>query len=93
MADEEIKGATPTTTMIDTSDTPKKTPMLKLGRKRFGAARAPTDDQDDQPEENSKRGGLLSCPFKACGRRFVSDDELRSHLQRRHRPPELTSGE
>lgn len=47
MADEEIKGAMPTTTMIDTTDTPKKTPMLKLGRKRFGATRTATDEQED----------------------------------------------
>jgi hypothetical protein len=29
----------PETTMIDTTETPRRTPMLKLGKKRFTAAR------------------------------------------------------
>lgn len=55
MADEERKGATAqaattTMTMIDTTGTPaaKKTPLLKLGRKRLGMARNALDGDQDQ---------------------------------------------
>jgi len=57
---EEQKGAIPTTTMIDTTETPKKTPMLKLGRKRLGMNRT----GDEQPEESKRERNLPFCPFK-----------------------------
>jgi len=28
----------------------------------------------------------MECPFRECGRKFVSDAELKNHMQRRHRP-------
>ena len=48
---EEQKGANATTVMIDTTgsskeETPKQTPMLKLGRKRLGAQRTNTEDEE-----------------------------------------------
>jgi hypothetical protein len=27
------------------------------------------------------------CPFSKCGRKFDSLDQLKSHLERRHKPP------
>ena len=84
---EEQKGATQerTTTMIDTSGTPaKKTPMLKLGKRRFGAPRQEADAEEES--KGSARDEGLTCPFRACGRRFVAEAELKNHMQRRHRP-------
>ena len=28
------------------------------------------------------------CPYKACGRRFVSLDQLKNHIERRHKKDE-----
>jgi len=28
------------------------------------------------------------CPFRDCGRRFPSDEMLKSHMDRRHKAPE-----
>lgn len=75
--------------MIDTTATAKKTPLLKLGKKKLGGNRGTTDEV---PEELIKRA-LPFCPFKECGRKFISDDELRTHMQRRHRPPDAVSTE
>ena len=42
-----------------------------------GGVEASTDPRADQS---------LVCPFRECGRKFVSDIELNNHMQRRHKP-------
>ena len=84
MADQQ-KGANqdsePTNTvMIDTTDTPKRQPLLKLGKKRFGANRGAEEESKAMPEMKKE------CVFKECGRKFVSSEELRNHMTRRHMP-------
>ena len=64
--------------MIDTTEqTPKRTTMLKLGKGRLNNSRR-------QEMEDS----MQQCPFTECGRKFVTDQELKGHLHRRHKPKE-----
>ena len=93
---EEEKGASASaatgTVQIDTTGAAKKTPLLKLGRKKLGMNR-PTYDDDGNPTTVEETKGPtqpsgITCPFRECGRRFVSDQELKQHMQRRHRPVE-----
>ena len=87
--------------MIDTTGggAVKRTPLLNLGRKKLGMKRQSDLYSDAQPEESKGRVGtagsnreqMLECPFRECGRKFVSEPELKNHMQRRHKPaPVLT---
>lgn len=38
-------------------------------------------------KEKSLKVEELFCPFKECGRKFVSHDQLREHIDRRHKAP------
>jgi hypothetical protein len=73
--EEEKKSANTATSMIDTTATPKKTPLLKLGKKKLGGNRGTTDELPEQTKRT-----LPFCPFKECGRKFISDEELRTHM-------------
>ncbi len=33
----------------------------------------------------------LSCPYASCGRKFVSSEQLKFHIERRHAPSVATS--
>ena len=82
--------------MIDTTDgaptdTPKRTPMLKLGRKKLGMARTYNEEGEETKQPNnvikmSTREKIIECPFRECGRKFVSEPELKNHMTRRHKP-------
>ena len=80
--------------MIDTTSqstnvsSEKPKPLLKLGRKKIGA---PRQSQEENQEDQQTAASALKdeqCPFKQCGRKFVSEPELKQHMQRRHRPTE-----
>ena len=36
----------------------------------------------------SARNGEFLCPFPNCGRKFTSEDQLKNHIERRHKLPE-----
>ena len=85
-------------TMINTKgdgETPKRTPLLKLGRKKLGMNRT-YNTLHEEPEESkgpanpmaamATRDSAMECPFRECGRKFVSDPELKNHMTRRHKP-------
>ena len=40
-------------------------------------------EQEKKPEKPKEEGE--TCPYKACGRRFVSIDQLKNHIERRHK--------
>ena len=67
--------------------------MLKLGRKKLGMNRTYDQDSNEDTEsasssQSSGRANTIEliCPFRSCGRKFISDPELKQHMQRRHRP-------
>ena len=46
-----------------------------------------TVSEDDTKAKKSKEDGLKGeiCPYKSCGRRFVSEAQLKNHMDRRHK--------
>lgn len=41
-------------------------------------------------QKEEKEEGEL-CPYNKCGRRFVSSDQLKNHIERRHGGPAATA--
>ena len=92
MVSREVHGIQiPTYTLKDKN-------VLNLKKKRLGATRQ-ADPPSAQEQEETKgmarvgtAGGTrdqpLECPFRECGRKFVSDPELKNHMSRRHKPAE-----
>jgi len=38
-----------------------------------------------QKREEKKVDSTVDCPYKECGRKFISDEELHDHIERRHK--------
>lgn len=44
------------------------------------------EETKDPMARMAEREKILECPFRECGRKFYSDDELKNHMTRRHKP-------
>ena len=71
-------------------------------KKAFGSSKgflsAKAKDLKDQEAvmrasfQKQKEGEALACPYKSCGRSFVSDAQLKAHVERRHKSENAESG-
>ena len=55
--------------------------------KGFKSANYQTDQSSALIKSSTKYEDLL-CPFPRCGRKFTSDDQLKNHIERRHKKME-----
>ena len=66
--------------MSDTSDSEKRSASPEE-RKQPSKPRT-YKSMFDQSEKSQQQ-----CPFAGCGRKFVSDQQLKIHMERRHKAP------